>query len=137
MFKRKSINADIAQHDWAKRDRGTMLRSLHSGRQPRAPKAASSGWGTDVTGNDPRSVRAYLAGKGDLRTTWWNFYSAIYIAVVRGATLTHAMHSFHRFHHALSIGRLTFAASVSATAVDLEREGFVTAVRNYVATTEP
>lgn len=136
MFKRKFSNADISQIDWARRDRAVMLRSLHTGRRPCTPKRASSGWGTDVTGNDPRSVRAYLAGKGDLRATWWNLFSAVYLAVVPGATLTHAMYAFHRIHHSLTIGRLTFAAAVSATAIDLEREGFVTAVRNSVAATE-
>lgn len=136
MFNRKFTNADITQLDWARRDRAIMLRSLHTGRRPCAPKRASSGWGTDVTGNDPRSVRAYLAGKGDLRTAWWNLFSAVYLAVVRGATLTHAMYSFHRLHHGLTIARLTFAASVSATAADLEREGLVAAVRNCVATME-
>lgn len=70
MFNSNSDNADINQHDWARRNRATLLRSLHAGRAPRGPAAASSGWGTDVTGNDPRSVRAYLAGKGDRCTTW-------------------------------------------------------------------
>ncbi|MFC5550197.1 hypothetical protein [Massilia aerilata] len=136
MLNRKFTNADINQLDWARRDRATMLRSLHAASAPRAPRQASSGWATDVTGNDPRSVRAYLAGKGDLRATWWNLFSAVYMAVVPAATLTHAMYAFHRFHHALTIGRLTFAAAVSATAADLERDGIVTAVRNSVAATE-
>ena len=70
MFNGKSTNADINHHDWAQRDRATMLRSLHAGRAPRVPVAASGGGGTDVAGKDPRSVHAYLTGKGDLRTAW-------------------------------------------------------------------
>jgi len=136
MSNRKFINADITKHDWAQRDRAAMLRSLHAGRAPRTPKIASCGWGTDVTGNDPRSVRAYLAGKGDLRATWWNLFRMVYMVIVPGTTLTHAMYAFHRFHHGLTIGRLTFVCSVSATAVDLQREGFFTAVRKCVVATK-
>jgi hypothetical protein len=60
-------NADINQHDWAQLDRAVLLRSLHASPEPLAQSTASSGWDADVTGHDPRSVRAYLAGKGDLR----------------------------------------------------------------------
>jgi hypothetical protein len=68
MFNRKSTNTDILKHDWARRDRATLLHSLHAGRSPRTPAASSSGWSTDVAGTDRSSVRAYLCGKGDLRT---------------------------------------------------------------------
>lgn len=59
-----------------------------------------------------------------------------YTAVLPGATLTHAMYAFHSFHHTLTIARMTFAASVSATTSDLVLEGFVSAVRNCVAATK-
>jgi hypothetical protein len=52
MFNRKSTNADILQHGWARRDRATLLHSLHAGRSSRTPDASSSGWGTDVAGTD-------------------------------------------------------------------------------------
>ena len=79
MFNRKCTNADINHHDWAQRDRATMLRSLHAGRAPRVPVAASSGWGTDVAGKDPvrftptLRVRAISAPPGSTciaRSTW-------------------------------------------------------------------
>lgn len=132
MFNRKSTNADITQHDWAQRDRATLLRSLHVGRAPRMPVIAASGVGTDVTGNDPRSVRAYLAGKGDARTAWWNLFSKVYVALVRGATLEHAMYAFHRLHHSLTLARLGFAQSVAQTAADIEQKGFLAAAHNSV-----
>lgn len=132
MFNKKSTNADIAQFDWAQRDRASLLRSLHAGRAPQAPAAVSSGWGTDVSGNDPRSVRAYLNGKGDLRATWWNLYSSIYVATVPGATLERAMYSFHRMHHALTLFRLGFAHSVAQTAADIEQKGMVAAAHNSI-----
>jgi hypothetical protein len=70
MFNSKSTNAHITQHDWAQVNRATLLRSLQAGCEPQVPVAASSGWGLNVSGNDPRSVRAYLAGKGDLHANW-------------------------------------------------------------------
>lgn len=131
MFNTKSTNANITQHDWAQRDRAIFLRSLHAGPVPRSP-AASSGWGTDVAGNDPRSVRAYLAGKGDARTTWWNLFSKVYMTFVRGATLEHAMYAFHSFHHSLTLARLGFAASVAQTAADIEQKGVLAAAHSSV-----
>lgn len=132
MFK-KFTNEDLSHLDWAQSDRTTLLRSLHTGGVQRAPAAPLSGWGTDVTGNDPRSVQAYLAGKGDLRATWWNLFSAIYAATVPGATVERAMYSFHRFHHALTLSRLSFAHSVSRTAADIEKSGVLSAANSSVA----
>jgi hypothetical protein len=42
MFNPKFNNADIHQHDWARRDRVTLLSSLYAGCAPQAPAAASS-----------------------------------------------------------------------------------------------
>jgi hypothetical protein len=133
MFNRKSTNADILQHDWARRDRATLLHSLHAGQSPRTPAAASSGWGTDVAGTDRRSVRAYLSGKGDLRTTWWNLYSSLYLAVVPGSVLADAMYSFHRAHHSLTLARMSFAHAVARTAADIEHKGVLTAAKSSFA----
>lgn len=130
MFNRKSNNPDIAQHDWARRDRTAMLRSLHAGRVPCAPAAVSSGWGTDVGGRDPRSAHAYLAGKGDWRSTWWILYSQIYLVIVPDATLEHAMYSFHRLHHMLTLTRLRFLQSVARMASDIEHQGLFAAVHS-------
>jgi hypothetical protein len=128
MFNKKSTNADIALFDWAKRDRATLLRSLHARRVPR-PAAASSGWGGDVAGNDPRSVHAYLRGKGDLRMAWWNLFSSVYLMIVPGASLERAMYTFHALHHTLTLARLNFATSVGETASDIERDGLRTALQ--------
>jgi hypothetical protein len=132
MFNRKSTNVDITKHDWAQRDRAALLRSLHAGRVPLTSVAASSGCGTNVACSDPRSVHAYLAGKGDLRTTWWNLYSAVYMAAVPGGTLEQAMYSFHRMHHRLTLSRLGFVHSLAQTAADIEREGISNAVQNSI-----
>ena len=132
MFNSKSTNAHITQHDWAQVNRAALLRSLHAGREPQVPVAASSGWGSNVSGNDPRSVRAYLTGKVDLRANWWRVYSTVYIAAVPGATLERAMYAFHRLHHALSLSKIAFVHSVADTADDVEQKGVLTAIRDLV-----
>lgn len=132
MFNRTSTNADIANHDWAQGDRASLLRSLHASPAPPTPAATTSGFGTNVACSDPRSVRAYLVGGGDLRTTWWNFYSAVYMATVPGATLERAMFSFHQTHHRLTLGRLRFAHSLMLTAADVKREGIFNAAHKSI-----
>ena len=132
MFNRKSNNADIHQHDLARRDRATLLSSLHAGCAPEAPATTSSGWGADVAKINPRLVQAYLAGTGDLRATWWNLYSSVYMATVPGATLELAMISFHRLYHALTLSRLGFEQSVARAAADIEEKGVLVAAYNSV-----
>lgn len=131
MFTSKSNNADISQYDWVQRDRAVLLHSLYAARAPRAPVVFSSGFGTDVIRNDPRSVRACLAGKGDLRVTWWNLFSAVYMGAVPGATLERAMCSFHSIHHAVTLSRLEFARSVAQTSADIEQNGVLTAACRF------
>lgn len=131
MFNRTFTNTDITKHDWAHRDRAALLRSLHATPAPRAA-TETSGWGTDVVRDDRRSIRAYLRGKGDLRATWWNLYSALYTAIVPGATLERAMYAFHRLHHALTLSRLGFARAVATTAADIEQNGILAAAQRSV-----
>lgn len=129
MRNHKITNTTLRDLDWAQHDRAAMLRSLHSGRPVRAAGAASSGWGTDVADGDRRSVRAFLDGKGDARTAWWNLFSWAYSKLVPGADLERAMYAFHRMHHALTLARLEFSASVNETAGHIERDGVLSAVR--------
>ena len=131
MFNSTSTNTDIITHDWAQHDRVALLRSLHATPAPRAA-TATSGWGTDAAGDDRRSVRAYLRGKGDLRAIWWNLYSALYTAIVPGATLDRAMYSFHRLHHAVTLGWLSYVVSVGKTTADIKQQGLLAAVRAAV-----
>lgn len=131
MSNRKFTNGDVMQHGWAQCHRAGLLRTLHAGHMPRIP-AVSRGWGTDVTGNDPRSVRVYLAAEGDLRNTWWSLYSAVYMTVGPVASLERAIYSFHHLHHALTLSKLAFAYSAATTAADIEQKGILAAVRNLV-----
>jgi len=110
------------------RERQAMLRGLHRAKV-RPVAAATSGWGTDVAGSDPRSVHASLHGKGDLRASWWNLYSRVYLAVVPGANVERAMYSFHRVHHTLTLGWMGYLASVRTMARDIQQRGVLAAVK--------
>ena len=129
MKKRLMSNADLKQVDWAQCERSAMLRSLHSKRLTSVVGDTSSGWGCNVIDGDRRSVHAYLTGKGDLRATWWNLYSAIYLMVVPSGNLERSMYSFHRFHHAMTLAGLEFWQSVSNTAFDVQQDGVMEAAR--------
>jgi len=123
-------NADIITTDWAMADRSAMLRRLHRARRPRPLSTGlCSGWGTDVSGSDRRSVHASVAGVGDFRTVWWNCFCAGYMAMVPGATLERAMYAFHRLHHSITLSRMAFQVAVRATTVDVQRDGVVAAAR--------
>ena len=124
-------NTSVCGLDFAASDRQAALRAMHRVKM-RPAAAVTSGWGTDVAGSDKRSVHAWLNGKGDLRATWWNLYSRIYMAVVPGADLERVMYSFHRVHHAVTLGWLSYVVSVSKTTVDIKQHGLVSAVRSAV-----
>lgn len=125
----KITNTTLRDLDWAQHDRVAMLRSLRSSRRVHAAAAAPSGWGTDVAGGDRRCVRAFLDGKGDARTAWWNLFSWAYLELVSGADLERAMYAFHRMHHALTLARLEFNAAVIETAGHIERDGVFSTAR--------
>lgn len=112
-----------------------MLRSPHADQVPSSPKVASSGWGSDVIGNDLRSVQAYLSGRGDPRAALWNQFSTIYMAITPGATLTHAMCAFHRMHHALTLSWLSYQVPVDETRAELRTHWLLAAMRTAAAST--
>lgn len=129
----KSANAPVVGADWAARERQAALRTLHRAKV-RPASTVSSGWGTDVAGSDRRSVHAWLRGKGDLRSAWWNFYSRAYLAVVPGASLERAMYSFHKMHHTFTLGWLGYLAGVREMRSDIETNGVMSALKTVVAT---
>lgn len=123
------VDTKIVGIDWAMRERQAMLRGLHRAKVRAVGPAATSGWGTDVAGSDPRSVHASLHGKGDLRARWWNLYSRVYLAVVPGANVERAMYSFHRVHHTLTLGWLGYLLSVRTMTRDIQQRGVLAAVK--------
>jgi len=61
MFNRNSTNPDIRKHDWAQRDRATLLRSLHAGASPHAPAEFLPGVVQDRTaGVDARARDVFV-----------------------------------------------------------------------------
>lgn len=129
---KKFGNTEISGMDWAAADRQAALRSMHRVKLRPAP-AVSGGWGTDVAGRDKRSVHASLNGKGDMRTAWWNVFSRVYVAVVPGADLERAMYAFHRMHHAVTLGWLSYLVSVNETTVEMKQRGLLAALRTAAA----
>lgn len=125
---KNSTNCQISGTDFAAGERQAALRTMSRSRLRPAP-AVSSGWGEDVAKEDRRSVHAWLHGKGDLRGAWWNLYSWVYLAVVPGADLERAMYSFHRIHHAVTLGWLSYLVSVRKTSANIRHVGLVGAVR--------
>jgi hypothetical protein len=122
-------NTEIFGMDWAMTDRQTALQAMHHPKL-RPATVASSGWGTDVTGEDKRSVRASLNRKCDMRTAWWKLYSRAYVAVVFGADLEQTMYAFHRMHHTFTLGWLSYVLSVRHTTADIKRRGLLAAAIN-------
>lgn len=107
----KSITNDtIWNTDFAGDQRRAALRRVPVMKQ-RKERDLASGlsargvWGQDVSAMDRRSVKAALAGRGDLRVFWWNACSAVLGKFYKGS-LEHAMYAFHRAHHALTLLRL-------------------------------
>lgn len=125
---KKFGNTEIFGLDFAASGRQAALRSMQRAKVRRAP-AVSSGWGTDVAGKDKRSVHAWLNGKGDLRATWWNLYSRVYMTVVPGADLEQAMYTFHRLHHAVTLGWMFYVMSVGKMTSDIKQHGLLAVVR--------
>jgi hypothetical protein len=125
-------NNEIPDIDWAAADRQAALRSMHRVKL-RVGSAAYSGWGTDVAGRDKRSVHASLRGKVNMRLLWWKLFCRVYVAVVPSADLEQAMYSFHRMHHEMTLGWLSYVVFVGETCVALKRRGFLTAVRRAAA----
>lgn len=70
-------NSNLRDMDWAGDERRAALKKM--GRMKVQPSVslvcgvpARSVWMSDVSGADRRSVKASLAGRGDLRVFWWN-----------------------------------------------------------------
>lgn len=128
-----SLNA-ICGNDYGGEERRQMLRKI--GRPVArfgsyiAPGLPARGLiGTDVSIMDRRSVKAQLAGKGDFRAAWWNLNVALHCFFNHHASLESVMYSFHRRHHAMTIGRLTVAALCREVFRVMSQDGLVAGMR--------
>lgn len=105
-------NTTIFTIDWAMHDRAACLRSIPYSSEDCAGRYESGRrtndiWSTDVSATDKRSVKAYLAGRGDYRTQWWHFNLALHRLLQPQASLEQAMYAFHKRHHFLTIASLS------------------------------
>lgn len=97
--------------DCSANDRAKFLRSIPKPKKQRdrvvAPGVmASKVWNEDVSGSDRRSVKAQLAGRGDLRPLWWKLNVFFHKLFNRSAPMEEVMYSFHKRHHQVTLARI-------------------------------
>ena len=85
-------------------------------------------WMRDVSVLDSRSVKAYLAGKGDVRATWWSLFSTLHRVMAKNNSLEWAMYDFHKMHHAITLGLMTFVIDVEKLHHSIVTLGFFEAL---------
>ena len=105
-------NATIFTIDWAKHDRAAFLRSIPYSSKDSAggcslSRRANDVWSTDVSATDKRSVKAYLAGRGDYRALWWHLNLALHRLLQPQVALEQVMYAFHKRHHFMTIASLS------------------------------
>ena len=77
----------------------------------------------DVSNSDRRSVKAYLDGRWSWRVRWWNFNRSVHQLIQPNASLEKIMFSFHKRHHALTIGWIELHLEVRETYRLLDHNG--------------
>ena len=88
---------------------------------------------TDWAKEDQRSVKAYLAGKGDGRVLWWTINRMAHQLVCPQASLAKIMFRFHSRHRAITLSTLKYHADVQEVAEIIQSEGFVAGIRRAVS----
>lgn len=90
---------------------------------------------TDWAKEDPRSVKAYLNGKGDGRVLWWNINRWIHQHSRPKASLEKIMFCFHSRHQTITLFNLEYRAYVQAVAKAIRSEGIVAGIRLALSST--
>lgn len=108
----KISNKDLFNIDWAANDRAAFLHSIAKPKPIKkgllAPGLSACGVvGQDVSAMDRRSVKAQLAGRGDLRAAWWNLNERLHKLIAPSASTEIAMYAFHKRHHTLTFAMLS------------------------------
>jgi hypothetical protein len=91
----------------------------------------NSVWMRDASGSDSRSVKAYLAGRGDFRAGWWMCYSTMHRLLSSHPTLEWAMYDFHRQHHVITLRSLIFWMEVRLLQQLILQQGVVKALSSF------
>jgi hypothetical protein len=63
----------------------------------------------DISARDRRSVKAQLVGRGDYRTSWWDFHCWVSRLLQRESSLEQQMFDFHQRHHRWTIAYITLS----------------------------
>lgn len=125
-------NDEIFTRDWAADDRQRFLRANRAQPQQKKPRTASHLiCGTDVSGSDRRSVKAYLSGRGDFRTAWWLMFARVYSLALPHRGLEHAMYTFHSVHHRVTLAVAEFVRLRRGVERDIQSGGVLAALKNH------
>lgn len=127
-------NGTIFRIDWARADRQNALRKSKRAMRIFNSKVAngSSGFqecGADASEMDPRSVKASLRSRGDLRVFWWDTNVAIHRIIFPKATMEEIMYAFHSRHHLITLLRLRFKLDVHHVSRSLLNNGLMAGVK--------
>ena len=90
----------------------------------------------DWSANDPRSVKAYLTGKGDGRTLWWILNHHVHKLIWQADTLEAVMYSFHTRHHRITFATLGYVSNVQTVAQVVRDHGLLAGIREAIAVTK-
>lgn len=89
----------------------------------------------DWSENDPRSVKAYLSGKGDGRTLWWNLNYRVHKLLQPTAPLERVMYFFHCRHHKHTLRTARYLTHVHKVSSVIRRHGPVAGMRAAISAT--
>jgi hypothetical protein len=111
-IKMNKQNFESSMRDWSSSERQKFLRSIpapkvHNGVFVVPGLSARGICGCDVSVIDRRSVKAQLAGRGDFRAAWWEFYQKLHAFLHPSEVLEHAMYAFHKRHHTVTLALAT------------------------------
>jgi hypothetical protein len=95
-----------------------------------APALPAHGvWMTDVSAMDRRSVKAHLAGRGDLRVAWWKLNCLLHRCFKPQVSLEQVMYAFHSRHHAMTLARLELLLEFECIYRAAKQEGTIAGIR--------
>lgn len=87
----------------------------------------------DWTKRDRRSVKAYLDGRGDGRSLWWNINRLAHQLFRPMVSLEKIMFCFHSRHHALTLFSMEYWADVKKVRKVIHSHGFMAGIRAAIA----
>ena len=82
----------------------------------------------DWAATDPRSVKSYLAGRGDGRTLWWNLNHRVHKMLWPRDTLEAILYAFHCRHHRITFATFIYLMSVQKVAYIIRTDGIFAGV---------